>query len=154
MYFCKKKSTAMLSKNTIDKVINIVENSILVIIVLFLIISAILLIIDEVYSIFTFSTTQPSVKIIIEIISKTLLLLMIIEILITVKISINEHILSCQPFIIIGLIAAVRRILIISVEIAYLHEMFYYYIIEMGVLIALILIFVISLTMLRKNSIK
>ncbi len=149
-----KKNTAMLSKNTIDKVINIVENSILVIIVLFLIISAILLIIDKIYSILTFSTTQPSVKIIIEIISKTLLLLMIIEILITVKISINEHILSCQPFIIIGLIAAVRRILIISVEIAYLHEMFYYYIIEMGVLIALILIFVISLSILRKNSIK
>jgi len=144
----------MLSKNTIDKTINIVENTILAVIVIFLVISSVLLIIDEINSIFTFSTTQPSVKIIIEIISKTLLLLMIIEILITVKISINEHILSCQPFIIIGLIAAVRRILIISVEIAYLHEMFYYYIIEMGVLIALILIFVISLSILRKNSIK
>lgn len=132
----------MFSKNILDKVINHVENSILVIIVIFLIISSILLIIDEIYSIFAFMAMQPSVKIIIEIISKTLLLLMIIEILITVKISINEHILSCQPFLIIGLIAAVRRILIISIEIAYLHEMFYYYIIEMGVLIALVLIFV------------
>ncbi len=144
----------MLSKNAIDKVISIVENSILVIIVLFLVISSILLIIDEIHSIISFSTNQPSVKIIIEIISKTLLLLMIIEILITVKISISEHILSCQPFIIIGMIAAIRRILIISVEIAYLHEMFYYYIIEMGVLIVLVLVFVISLSLLRKNSIK
>lgn len=144
----------MLNKNTIDKIIGIVENSILVIIVLFLIISSLLLIIDEIHSIITFTTNQPSVKIIIEIISKTLLLLMIIEILITVRISITEHILSCQPFIIIGLIAAVRRILIISVEIAYLHDMFYNYIIEMGVLIALVLVFVISLSILRKNSIK
>lgn len=144
----------MLNKNAIDKLIGIVENSILVIIVLFLIISSVLLIIDEIQSIIYFTTNQPSVKIIIEIISKTLLLLMIIEILITVRISISEHILSCQPFIIIGLIAAVRRILIISVEIAYLHDMFYYYIIEMGVLIALVLVFVISLAILRKNSIK
>lgn len=144
----------MLNKNTIDKIITVIENSILVIIVLFLVISSVLLIIDEIHSIFSFSTNQPSVKIIIEIISKTLLLLMIIEILITVKISISEHILSCQPFIIIGMIAAVRRILIISVEIAYLHEMFYYYIIEMGILIALVLIFVISLAILRKYSIK
>lgn len=144
----------MFSKNTIDKIISIIENSILAIIVIFLVVSSLLLIYDEVYSIFNFSTQQPSVKIIIEVISKTLLLLMIIEILITVKISISEHILSCQPFIVIGMIAAVRRILIISVEIAYIHENFYYYVIEMGVLIVLILVFVISLTLLRKNSIR
>lgn len=144
----------MFSKNTIDKIISIIENSILAIIVIFLVVSSVLLIYDEVYSIFNFSTQQPSVKIIIEVISKTLLLLMIIEILITVKISISEHILSCQPFIVIGMIAAVRRILIISVEIAYIHENFYYYVIEMGVLIVLILVFVISLTLLRKNSIR
>ncbi len=93
------------------------------------------------------------IKMIIELISKTLLLLMIIEVLSTVKVSITQHILSCQPFIVIGLIAAVRRLLLISVEIAYEHEMFYYYVIEMGVLIALVLVFVFSLTLLRKNHI-
>lgn len=144
----------MLNKNILDKIISVVENSILVIIVLFLIVSSILLIIDEVQSILSYTANKPSIKVIIEIISKTLLLLMIIEILITVKISIKEHVLTCQPFIIIGMIAAIRRILIISVEIAYLHDMFYYYIIEMGVLIVLILVFVFSLSLLRKNSIK
>ncbi len=56
----------MLNKNTIDKIINVIENSILIIIVLFLVISSVLLIIDEIHSIFSFSTNQPSVKIIIE----------------------------------------------------------------------------------------
>jgi len=144
----------MLPKDTIDKIISAVEKSILIVIILFLIISSILLIIEEINSIISFYGEKQSIKIIIEIISKTLLLLMIIEILITVKISLTEHILSCQPFLIIGLIAAVRRILIISVEIAYVHDMFNHYIIEMGLLILLILIFVIALAILRKYSIK
>lgn len=144
----------MFQKEKIDKIISIVENSILVVIILFLIASSVLLIIDEVKSILSFYSEKQSIKIIIEIISKTLLLLMIIEILITVKISLTERILSCQPFLVIGLIAAVRRILIISVEIAYVHEMFNHYVIEMGLLIFLVIIFVIALAILRRSSIK
>jgi len=140
--------------NTIfDKFLKYIEYFILFVIVGFLLISSGLLIYDEIIMLFQYSPQFTMIKMIIELISKTLLLLMIIEVLSTVKVSITQHILSCQPFIVIGLIAAVRRLLLISVEIAYEHEMFYYYVIEMGVLIALVLVFVFSLTLLRKNHI-
>ncbi len=136
-----------------DKILKYIEYFILFVIVSFLLISSGLLIYDEIALLFQHRPNLTAIKIIIELISKTLLLLMIIEILSTVKISITQHILSCQPFLVIGMIAAVRRLLVISVEIAYVHDMFYYYIIEMGILISLVLIFVFSLTLLRKNNI-
>jgi uncharacterized membrane protein (DUF373 family) len=136
-----------------DKFLKYIEYFILFVIVGFLLISSGLLIYDEIALLFQHRSNLTAIKIIIELISKTLLLLMIIEILSTVKISITQHILSCQPFLVIGMIAAVRRLLVISVEIAYVHDMFYYYIIEMGILISLVLIFVFSLTLLRKNNI-
>lgn len=141
-------------ENTLfDKVLKYIEYFILFVIVGFLLISSGLLIYDEITMLFHYSRELTAIKVIIELISKTLLLLMILEVLSTVKVSMKQHILSCQPFLIIGLIAAVRRLLVISVEIAYVHDMFYYYIIEMGILIVLVFIFVFSLTLLRKTKI-
>ena len=78
---------------------------------------------------------------------------MIIEILTTVRISIQKHVLSAEPFLIVGLIASIRRILIISVETAYVQEHFYNFMIEIGVLTLLIFIFIISIVLLRKHKI-
>jgi len=137
-----------------DNILIYGEKVIYLIIVLFLFTGAFLLIYDEVTTIFHFPTEVSRVQVIIEIISKTLLLLMIIEIMSTVKISIKEHALDAEPFFIVGLIASIRRILIISVETAYLHEFFYQYMIEIGVLVGLSLAFVISIVLLRKSKIK
>ncbi len=69
---------------------------------------------------------------------------MVVEILYTVKISLQAHRLTATPFFIIGLIASVRRIFIISVESAYLPEKFTPHMIEMGVLGYIILIILYS----------
>lgn len=130
------------------------EKIIYVLIVLFLFVGAFLLVYDEIKTILDFSQKVTRINVIIEIISKTLLLLMIIEILVTVRISIKEHTLSAEPFFIVGLIASIRRILIISVETAYDHDFFYKYMIEIGVLVGLSLVFVISIVLLRKSNIK
>lgn len=45
-----------------------------------------------------------------------LLVLMIVEILHTVGISLREHTLVPEPFLVVGLIAAIRRILVITAE--------------------------------------
>lgn len=45
-----------------------------------------------------------------------LLVLMLVEILHTVGISLREHVLVPEPFLIVGLIAAIRRILVITAE--------------------------------------
>ena len=130
------------------------EKIIYVLIVLFLFAGAFLLVYDEILTILHFSGEVNRIKVIIEIVAKTLLLLMIIEILVTVRISIREHTICAEPFFIVGLIASIRRILIISVETAYMHEFFYQYMIEIGVLTLLSIIFVLSIVLLRKFNVK
>jgi hypothetical protein len=41
---------------------------------------------------------------------------MLVEILHTVRISIRSHILVTEPFLVIGLIASIRRILVITLK--------------------------------------
>ena len=77
---------------------------------------------------------------------------MVIEIFYTVKVSFKEHSLCAEPFLIVALIAAIRRILVISVESAYMPEKFNNHMIEISILGVLIFIFVISLILLRKQD--
>lgn len=137
-----------------DRVIIVGENVIYALIIIFLFISAGLLVYDEIVTLVHFTTEPVGIKMIIEIIAKTLLLLMIIEILATVRMSVKEHTLSAEPFLILGVIASIRRILIISVETAYIQEYFKNFMIEIGVLAGLVFIFVVALVMLRRTKIK
>lgn len=134
-----------------ERVIEFVETIIYGIIILFLITGSVLLIYDEINTISHYFNSPNSVEVIIEIIAKTLLLIMIIEIMYTVRISIKNHTLCAEPFLIVGLIASIRRILIISVETSYEHEFFQNFMIEIGVLVMLVLIFVISIVLLNKK---
>jgi len=144
----------MKNKSNFDALIIAGENVIYGLIILFLFVSAGLLVYDEAITLFHYSGESNGIKVIIEIIAKTLLLLMIIEILSTVRISIKEHTLCAEPFLIVGLIASIRRILIISVETAYMQEYFWNFMVEIGVLVGLSFVFVISVVMLRKAKIK
>jgi hypothetical protein len=72
-------------------------------------------------------------------------MLMVLEILYTVRISFTEHVLCAEPFLIVALIAAIRRILVISVETAYFPELFQHHMVEIAILGVLIFIFVISI---------
>ncbi|MGQ9644027.1 MAG: phosphate-starvation-inducible PsiE family protein, partial [Ignavibacterium sp.] len=108
-----------------DKIIHslsFVEDVIYVIVALLLTASALMLIYNELISFPEFFKSENQVQTIIEIISKTLLLVMVLEILYTVRITLKEHVLCAEPFLIVGLIAAIRRILIISVETTYFQE--------------------------------
>ena len=93
---------------------------------------------------------------VIEIIDRVLLVLMIAEILYTVALSFKSHALLPGPFLVVALIAAVRRILLISLEAAHpstIESMvFHNYMIELGVLGLLIAVFVISLRVLGKHA--
>ena len=128
------------------------EKSISTLIVLFLFAGAFLLVYDKILTIVHCPKENDRMNALIEIISKNLLLLMIIEILVSVKISIKERKVSSVSFFIVGLIASIRRILIISVETVYEHTNFCQYMIEIGVLVGLSIIFVIAIVLLRKNK--
>ena len=59
------------------------------------------------HHLFTFSLTGGAVVTLIE---ELLLVLLVVEILYTVQVSFREHTLVPEPFLLIGLIAAVRRV--------------------------------------------
>ena len=132
-----------------------VEIIIYLLIALLLIGTAIFLIGSTAYS-FLASMTHGTdvIQNVIHVLDRLLLGLMILEILHTIRVSVQEHQLLCEPFLIVGLIASVRRILVLSVEAAYLTEMtaevFNHAMVETAILSVLILILVISIILIRK----
>ena len=91
-----------------------------------------------------------------------LLVLMLVEILHTVRISIHSHVLVTEPFLVVGLIASIRRMLVITLEAASLTKggvwsadgasIFRASMYELGLLGVLILILVFSITLLRRYA--
>jgi uncharacterized membrane protein (DUF373 family) len=91
------------------------------------------------------------------VLDRILLVLMIVELLYTVKVSYREHTLVPEPFLIVGLIAVTRRILIVTAQLAVLVEkpneaVFRSSMWELGVLTVMVVALVGSLLMLRKRS--
>ena len=58
----------------------------------------------------------------LRVLNQLLIVLMLVEILHTVRISIRSHVLVTEPFLVVGLIASIRRILVITLEAATLTE--------------------------------
>lgn len=88
-----------------------------------------------------------------------LLVLVLVEILHTVRISIGSKEIILEPFLIVGLIASVRRVLVIAMQASKLTEeghnvaeAFQRSMIELGVVGILVLIFVISIYVLRRAT--
>jgi uncharacterized membrane protein (DUF373 family) len=94
------------------------------------------------------------------VLDQLLLVLMLVEILHTVRISIHSHVLVTEPFLVVGLIASIRRMLVITLEAASLTQggvwstdgasIFRASMFELGLLGVLILILVFSITLLRR----
>jgi uncharacterized membrane protein (DUF373 family) len=94
---------------------------------------------------------------IVNMLDRILLVLMIVELLYTVKVSFREHALVPEPFLIVGLIAVTRRILVVTAQLAVLLEkpnelVFRSAMLELGILTVMVVALVASLWMLRKRS--
>ncbi|MCI0484077.1 MAG: phosphate-starvation-inducible PsiE family protein [candidate division NC10 bacterium] len=94
----------------------------------------------------------------IEILDSLLLVIMLVEILHTIRITIREDALVMEPFLIVGLIASVRRILILTPEAAEFLKrepsVFKNAMIELAVLTLLILVLVVCIAILRRSASK
>lgn len=96
----------------------------------------------------------------LRVLDQLLVVLMLVEILHTVRISIRSHYLVTEPFLVVGLIASIRRILVITLEAATLTKdgtwsvesasIFRASMIELGLLGLLVLVLVFSITLLRR----
>ena len=92
---------------------------------------------------------------IVALLDRVLLILLVVELLYTVQVSFREHALMPEPFLLIGLIAGIRRVLLLTAELAQVHEksdVFQHIIVELVVLTVMIVALVISLVLLRKRS--
>jgi uncharacterized membrane protein (DUF373 family) len=96
----------------------------------------------------------------LRVLDELLIVLMLVEILHTVRISIRSHVLVTEPFLVVGLIASIRRILVITLEAATLNKegawitdgasgIFHASMLELGLLGGLILVFVGSIILMR-----
>jgi uncharacterized membrane protein (DUF373 family) len=95
-------------------------------------------------------------------IDRILLVLMVIEILHTVRVSFTEGALVSEPFLVVGLIASIRPVLVITLESSQAQEpgkwspdlqgLFNATMIELVVLGGLILAMVISIYLLRRSQ--
>ena len=145
------------SQEYVNQFLSSVEIVIYLFIAVLLIATAIFLVGSTAYTFLASMTHGDVIQNVIHVLDRLLLGLMILEILHTIRVSIQEHQLLCEPFLIVGLIASVRRILVLSVEAAYLTEMkaevFNHAMVETAVLSVLILILVISIILLRKYSV-
>jgi len=95
---------------------------------------------------------------IVPLLDRILLILLVVELLYTVQVSFREHTVVPQPFILVGLIAAIRRVLVLTAELAQVHEqsdvVFQRFVIELVVLTVLIIALVISLMLLTKRGVE
>jgi len=91
----------------------------------------------------------------VDLLDRILLILMIVEPLYTVQVSFREHALVPEPFLIVGLIAAVRRLLVLTAEFARFLEKgngaFQGAMLELGLLTVMIVALVSSLVILRRR---
>lgn len=91
----------------------------------------------------------------INILNTVLLVMMTIEIVYTVAISLKSHTLDAEPFLIIGVIAGIRRMLVItatSTQVEAQSGQFHNMLVELGLLAATVVALAVAISILRYSA--
>jgi len=99
----------------------------------------------------------------LHVLDELLVVLMIVEIFHTVRIAIHSHfLLATEPFLVVGVIASIRRVLVISLQMSALTtegkwtadgaSIFRASMLELGLLVILVLVLVFCITLLRRYA--
>ena len=93
---------------------------------------------------------------VVPVLDRILLVLLIVELLYTVQVSFRAHRIEPEPFLLVGLISAIRRVLVLAASFGEKHEQHTTVttneILELGVLAGLILVLAMSLMLLRRSG--
>jgi uncharacterized membrane protein (DUF373 family) len=102
------------------------------------------------------ATGGGGLRAIVTVLDRILLALMIAELLYTVQVSFREHVLAPEPFLLVALIAAVRRILVLTAEFSAQEQQsdgaFKHVVGELALLTLLIVVLVGALVILQRNA--
>ena len=134
--------------------LEVVEDVIYAVIAIFLIGSGVLLLLGagiDISKNFDVNNIHPLV---VRVLDETLLVFMVVELLHTVRITLRDHALAAEPFLIVGLIAGVRRILILTASSDTLHSGpdFVVYWVQLLLLIVLVVAMVVALFIWRRAT--
>ena len=152
----KKRNSSDFFRQLLGHWFDLAEDSIYVGLGLLLIAIAITLLATEVLYFGKYVSTGTLADNVVFLLDRILLIIIFVEVLYTVQVSFRQHILRPEPFLVVGLIAVTRRILVLTAEMSKLaketQEGFYNAMIELGLLTLLVVTLVVCLRMLRQQD--
>ena len=132
-----------------------VESVVLTLIAVVLAVLALLLLGSSVIAMYNALMEGQIRDLAIEILDSVLLVMMTMEIVYTVAVSLQSHTLVAEPFLIIGTIASIRRMLVItatSTETEHSPDIFHNTLIELGLLAATVVALASAIWILRHSQ--
>jgi uncharacterized membrane protein (DUF373 family) len=94
-------------------------------------------------------------EVVLEVLDTLLLVFIVVELLFAVRVILGKREVVAEPFLVVGIIASIKEIIVLSVEAAdYVgdSDKFFHAIIEVGVLGALVLVLAVAAIMLRAKE--
>jgi uncharacterized membrane protein (DUF373 family) len=143
------------TRTVISRAFTLVEDVVYIGIGVLLTFSALVLLVNGALGLWQATLEGAPLRGVINLLDRTLLVLMLVELLYTVQVSFREHTLLPEPFLIVGLIAATRRILVVTAEFSVTGkdgapEQFRNGMLEIALLTLMTVALVASLLMLRR----
>lgn len=93
---------------------------------------------------------------IVMLLDRILLIIIFVEVLYTVQVSFRQHVLQPGPFLVVGLIAVTRRILVVTAELPKMikedQAIFHNAMLELALLTVLIVALVVSIHLIRPGD--
>ena len=135
--------------------IGAIETGLYVIVGLLLLLAGVLMLIDTGKGFVTGVGEQTAVDLGLRVLDRILLLLIIAELLYTLQLVIARGEIATEPFLFIGIIAVVRRVVVITAEIEKLPQggrELTNFLIELGLLAVLVIGFGIAVYLLRRGA--
>jgi len=142
-------------RGALARAFNLIEDAVYVGMGVLLAFSAVALLVSGARELWTTTMRGAVLDAVIGLLDRTLLVLMLVELLYTVRVSFRQHALLPEPFLIVGLIAAMRRILVVTAEFSVTGkdgspERFRDGMLEIALLTLMTVALVASLLMLRR----
>ena len=152
----KKRNSADFFRQLLGHWFDLAEDTLYVGLGLLLVAIAFTLLITEIVYFAQYLSTWTLAENVVFLLDRILLIIIFVEVLYTVQVSFRQHVLRPEPFLVVGLIAVTRRILVLTAEMSKLaketQEGFYNAMIELGLLTVLIIALVICLRMLQPQG--
>jgi phosphate starvation-inducible membrane PsiE len=149
----EKQSTTVLK---VVGMLHRVESIVLTMIAVVLAVLAVLLLGSSVVAMYNALLSGQIRDLAIEILDSVLLVMMTMEIVYTVALSLESHSLVAEPFLIVGAIAAIRRMLVITAESTKIEvsnpEAFRNTLFELGLLAVIIVAMAVSIYIIRRSK--